>query len=251
MNFLNKVESVYLNILRLVVITVATLALVLSVSIGISSAFKLLGAEPNGGTIKSPKFDKFISLKVPSDNSWREVDTSIETDTAKEVKPNNIYADLDATVKNNSKYLKEVLGAELNEYQERSEFVTYAKYLPEKYRMAYFKSANEFSAQLLGKIEEQKAIVASSRASGNASPNGFIDISYAWKWHNDNFSASVRKNEAEVAEHALSKASGVQDLYIAAGSFVAFLLIVFLFLIIKIERNLRGASVSREINSAL
>ena len=46
-------------------------------------------------------------------------------------------------------------------------------------------------------------------------------------------------NERAEAEHAAKKAESMQMIYVAGAAFLAFLLIVFLSIIIRIERNLR------------
>lgn len=250
MNFLNKVENIYLTILRLVVITVATIALALSLFLGVSSAFKL-GAEPKDdaaiSSINSLTLDGFISSQSPKDSNASKVEDIKKTESSE------VSSDLDTAVKNTSKYVNDVFGGEQSPEVTRLHLVDFANgQLSEKYRGKYFKSANEFSSQLLSKITDQRAIVAAYRANKNTQPNGFININDAWKWHDSSFINLVRKNESDMdkthEKYALAKASAIQDLYIAAGSFASFLLVVFLFIIIKIERNLRGASISASGN---
>jgi hypothetical protein len=57
------------------------------------------------------------------------------------------------------------------------------------------------------------------------------------------FHEQIEKENAQFAakqqQHISEKADGIQSLYIAAGAFAAFVIIVFLSIIIKIERNLR------------
>jgi hypothetical protein len=57
------------------------------------------------------------------------------------------------------------------------------------------------------------------------------------------FHEQIQKENAEFAakkeEYIAKKAEGMQSLYVAAGAFTAFLMIVFLSIIIRIERNLR------------
>ena len=63
-----------------------------------------------------------------------------------------------------------------------------------------------------------------------------------------NFSSQITKSSEEQAKldqkYLHEKAEGLQSLYTAAGAFGAFLLIVFLSIIIKIERNLRPPKVN-------
>ena len=58
-----------------------------------------------------------------------------------------------------------------------------------------------------------------------------------------NFSKQIEEENAKFAtkqqEYIEKKAEGMQSLYVAAGAFVSFLMIVFLSIIIRIERNLR------------
>jgi hypothetical protein len=52
-------------------------------------------------------------------------------------------------------------------------------------------------------------------------------------------SKSVADQEKQEQKYLTEKAEGMQSMYMAAGAFGSFLLIVFLSIIIKIERNLR------------
>jgi hypothetical protein len=252
MSFLNKVENVYLTILRLVVIAGATLALIAAIIFGSSAAGKLLRAEPqNTNPVivtpeNSPKLDVFTALKNPAVQNPKEEGKSRKLES--EIK----NPDMDAVVKNISQYIRDVYQF-VPEAGKLRDFVTKkASELPEQTQNAYFKSLNEFSAELVKKIAPQKAIVAAAQPVGQkpADVPGFIDVDEAIDWHFAQFSKIVDKRNADMEqkqkEYVLAKAAGAQSLYIAAGSFATFLLIIFLFIIIKIERNLRGISVVKE-----
>lgn len=252
MSFLNKVENVYLTILRLVVITGATLALIAAIIFGSSAAGKLLRAEPqNTDPVivtpeNSPKLDVFAALKKQAEQSPQEAPKSRKLES--EVK----NPDIDAVVKNISQYIRDVYQFVPDSGKLRDIVTQRASVLPEETRNAYFKSLNEFSAELVKKIATQKAIVAAAQTAGQkpADLPGFIDVDEAMDWHFSQFSKIVDKRNADMEqkqkEYVLAKATGAQSLYIAAGSFATFLLIIFLFIIIKIERNLRGISVVKE-----
>ena len=252
MSILNKVENVYLTILRLVVLTGATLALISAIILGVSAASKLLSSEPKDidpvlvTPENTPKLDAFIASKNPAAQPPKEAKKS------KELGGETKNPDIDASVKNISQYIREVLQGDPEASKLRAFVMEKASKLPNQTQSAYFKSLNEFSAELLKKVAAQKAIVAAARASGQEADNasGFINLDEVLQWHLVQFAEIVDKNNAEIAqkqlEHVLAKAAGTKELYIAAGSFVTFLLVVFLFIIIKIERNLRGISVIKE-----
>ncbi|PIX89634.1 MAG: hypothetical protein COZ31_01035 [Nitrospirae bacterium CG_4_10_14_3_um_filter_44_29] len=252
MSILNKVENAYLTILRLVVLTGATLALVSAIILGASAASKLLGSEPKdtdpvlvtpGNT---PKLDTFLATSNPEAEQPKNAESST---TAKDKTTN---PDLDAAANNLSKYVQDVFQGNLEVRKSREIFLEKANVLPEKTQDAYFKSANGFSVELLKKIATQKTLVATARAAYQEPENvpGFINVDAALQWHLVQFAAIIDKNNAEIEqkqqEYVLAKAEGMQELYMTAGSFVTFLLVVFLFIIIKIERNLRGISVIKE-----
>ncbi|MGZ8160564.1 MAG: hypothetical protein ACXWT1_04690 [Methylobacter sp.] len=254
MSILNKVENAYLTILRLVALTGATLALIFAVCLGVSAASKLIAPEPKDTpsalitTQDSPKLDAFLVSNKPKAQTTGKVENLNESgDKIKN-------SDLDASAMNITKYYMGVFeGSNLDHNTIRDLIVKGANIFPEETKNAYFKSLNEFTAELLKKIAEQKALVTAAQTAGQDvnTASGFIDIDSAIKWHFDRFSAMVEENKAGIEqkqqEYASAKASGTQELYIAAGSFGAFLLVVFIFIIIKIERNLRGISV---INSS-
>lgn len=252
MSILNKIENAYLTILRLVVLTGATLALILAVILGLSAASKLLSSEPKDAALvlvtpqNEPKLNAFLASKSPEAHTLGKA----ENPKKQEAKTNS--PDLDAAAKNISQYYRGVFQGDLDHNKVRDIFIEKSNALPEKTQNSYFKSANDFSIELLKKVAEQKALVATAQAAGQEANNapGFIDIDAAIQWHLIQFAEIADKNSAEITqkqqEYVLAKASGTQELYIAAGSFVAFLFVVFLFIIIKIERNLRDISVTKE-----
>ncbi|MGZ8226582.1 MAG: hypothetical protein ACXWT3_08105 [Methylococcaceae bacterium] len=253
MSILNKVENTYLTILRLVALTGATLALIFAVVLGFSGANKLINSEPKDKpsvlitTQNSPKLDAFVSQNKP------EPDSQEKTENLNKSEDKIKNSDLDTAAMNISKYFVGVFENSLDHDKIRDLFIQQASIIPDETKSAYFKSLNEFSTELLNKVAEQKALVSTAQSAGKEAKEipGFIDIDAALKWHLAQFSEIVERNNAEIAqkqqELVLTKESGTQELYIAAGSFGAFLLVVFIFIIIKIERNLRGISI---VNSA-
>ncbi|MDD3380547.1 MAG: hypothetical protein PHD68_04995 [Rugosibacter sp.] len=251
MSILNKVENAYLTILRLVVLTGATLALISAIILGASAASKLLSTEPKAPpdlvtAQNTPKLDAFLASNKPEARAPKNAESS------KKLEEKTQNPDLVASARNISQYAKDVFQGDLDHNQALDIFIEKSNTLPEQTRKSYFKSANEFSAELLKKVAEQKVLVATSRDAGqevNATP-GFLNVDAALQWHLIQFAEIVDNNNAEIAqkqqEYVFAKAAGTQELYIAAGSFVTFLLVVFLFIIIKIERNLRGVSAIKE-----
>ena len=252
MSILSKVENAYLTILRLVVLTGATLALISAIILGTSSASKLLSSEPKDTAPAlvtpqdTPKLDAFLASNKP------EAHVPKKAKTSKKLEDKTQNPDLVASAKNISQYVKEVFQGDLDHNKALGIFIEKSNRLPEETQNSYFKSANEFSAELLKKVAEQKALVATTRDAGQdveAAPS-FLNVDAALQWHLVQFAEIVDKNNAEIAqkqqEYVLAKAAGTQELYLAAGSFVTFLLVVFLFIIIKIERNLRGVSAMKE-----
>jgi len=194
-----------------------------------------------------PKLDKFLASNKPEAQEPKEAENSKKLEDIAQ------NLDLVATAKNISQYISEVHQTNIDYTKILSTFIDNSNLLPEETRNSYFKSANEFSTELLKKIAEQKALVAASRAAGlGGDAPGILDLDKAIKWHGMQFGMIVVQNKEEIAKkqqkNALAKEAGTQELYIAAGSFIAFLFIVFLFIIIKIERNLRGIAVYREAN---
>lgn len=236
MSILNKAENAYLTILRLVVLAGAVLALISATILWASAVRKLLIFEPkNTAPVlvvpqNTPKLDAFLASKNP---------------------------EINVSIKNFSQYISEVLQSDPETNKLRAFLMEKANTLPKQNQNAYFKSLAEFSAELLQKVAEQKALVAAAKSAGQEADNapGFINLDAAVQWHLIQFAEIVDKNNAEIAqkqqERILAKAASVQELYIVAISFAACVFVVFLFIIIKIERNLRGISVIREANPAV
>jgi hypothetical protein len=78
----------------------------------------------------------------------------------------------------------------------------------------------------------------------NESPSALVDA-IALKYNeffNASIAAAAEANAVKVAEKLESKASALMTLYIAGGAFFAFLWLIFMSIIVKIERNLRVIS---------
>lgn len=101
------------------------------------------------------------------------------------------------------------------------------------------------TAYASGFAQAVEGALASPSVAMLASQSSAIDVvNNALKSFNEQFDKQLAEKEARYAaeqeKHLQNKAEAMQSLYIAAGAFGMFLLIVFLSIFIRIERNLRN-----------
>lgn len=217
MDILAKLEDVYLNILRVVVLGLATLAL-LAVIFGVLRAIPYLPAWLNGSSavhVSGGSLVDWVGEKRQEGVTVAPADA--DGNTTSTPTPPAIKAAAQSLVL----YGKNHPPLEMDEPPVESA-------LMEKYASvdaAYQEQYADSLQVLLGQLQ---------RSTGT--PLTIDQINQLLDWQVQHFVADAKAKEAQAEE---KKAASILSLEVAGGGFVIFLMIIFFFLIVKIERNLR------------
>lgn len=231
---LQKLENVFLAILRFVVLVVAALLLI-GVVIQFTGATKLLQKAP-----EPTKVEPAVAPKdVISDITRKPTEA---TQTGTESSSSSVGADpydkyygriADAITRFGTKLGQSVVG--------RAELIDILKdgrikqHIPEGHEVQYLSGL----ADAFEKALADKSVIKSVSASQPYTVVGEIIQSYSSKFKQQLDEAN-EKNANAMTTYQMEKANGLQSLYYAGGAFGAFLMIVFLSIFIRIERNLRN-----------
>lgn len=231
---LQKLENAYLAILRFVVIAVAGILLVAVLILGFNS-FKAIQFEPA---------EKEITPQV----SERELIKGI---TEKPVLPKNVsheaFADMKKIDPNAAFYERasNAIAIFVTKYSGGTESVEKAQVVEiTKERAESLSDPKLVTAFAKGFAESIEKTLADPSVIKTAKNTSTLDvINKALNLFTQHFNEQIVKENEQFAvrqqEYIAKKAEGMKSLYVAAGAFVAFLMIVFLSIIIRIERNLR------------
>jgi hypothetical protein len=227
---LSKIEVAYLGILRVVLLIAATAALVVTV-IATAAALPAIGRavgvsghqEARGSSLR-----EFIDSKHLTDvQAGDSTDASTATSSQSETLP----PDLVMTSQNFARYAAKNGDAQITQAQWDEAFRGELQTIPDELRSAY-------AADLLRLSKELE------RSKGQPLSNQHL--AELIDFHHEKFLASAE--EAKTAQ-AASAAASMFSLMVAGGAFVIFILILFNFIFVKIERNLRPAHGSPEIDA--
>lgn len=222
---LSRLESVYLAILRVAILVAASLALLVTVLVATASAPSLLAsagigaADAEGGVT----LGRFMDEQRDAATTGEAADAGIaEAEVA-------IDPDLVVAARNFAEYLggrddarKRDFALALQRNADRLSSVALESLGVDGAAARYGKSIRAVSRDLLEstgrKLSERRvwALI---------------------EWHHERFVAELAAGEAQ---RAAARADLMMKLGIAGAAFLAFVLIVFVFLFVKIERNLRG-----------
>lgn len=216
---LTRLETAYLGLLRVVVLIAATIALLIAALGSISAIPPLLRwsgitetQKPNGGTLRD-----FI-------DEQRITETTSEAPTATETS-RLVLPDVKAAARTIKTYLGRRSATPQSQWE--SGIQDLADQLPGR-EAAYGESVRELTSQLL---------TSKGKALSEARIAQLVD------WHKSRF-------EGEIQRRAATEAEGIARFWLtvasAGGAFLAFILIVFIFLFVRIERSLRLVRVSHE-----
>ncbi len=231
---LQKLENAYLAILRFVVIAVAGILLVAVVIQGLNS-FKAIQLEPE-------------AKKITPNVSAQELINGL---TEKPVVPQSEYHE-DAgntnTIDPNAAFYERAanaISAFVSKYSGGAEGVDKSQVIQiTKGKAESLNDKKLVSAYAKGFAESiEKTLTDPSVIKAAQTTSTLVVINKAFDIYTQKFNEQIEKENQELAakqqEYIEKKAEGMQSLYVAAGAFVAFLMIVFLSIIIRIERNLR------------
>jgi len=231
---LQKLENLYLAILRFVVLLVAGLLLVAVVMFGLSS-FRALQPPPEEKKATPVVSDAAIKKAILEKEAAIATTPSTTTQTQKSTDPNQIFYDRAAQAI--SEFIKaHAEGQESVNTVQVANFIKGKAAIYEKRNLSSAFSKN-FAENVEKLLKDQDVIAFAKQNSPLQTVNKILGVFI------EQFDEQIEKSDAENAtrqqQHLEKKAEGQQSIYFAAGSFGAFLMIVFLSIIIRIERNLR------------
>jgi len=238
----DKLETTYLSILRAAILVIASLILVFSVVFGIAGLSKIQIFSFFGGK-EVPKVETGEVLKKLNDTAvGAQGDSAVNTEdgssdpSAFEDDPNAVYYNRSvnavvAFLQSYSNASFDVKGKE-NIYRE-------IKNMSEKYEDE--KAISSFATGMAETLEsalKEKSIIdrTVNRPAGNVLREVVGTYVGAFNEQYQKINAEHAEKEMEKAE---KKTSAVMQLSMAGGSFLIFLLLVFLMIFVKIELNLR------------
>jgi hypothetical protein len=234
---LQKLENLYLAILRTVVILVAGVLLVAVAMLGLNS-FRALQPEPVEKEAAPAVSDDSVRkslLQAPASAEGNAPATAVR-DRQDPLQPHYDRA-ADAIVA----YVAAHSGGTQSVDKARVASVIReraAKYEKQQLAGAYAKNF----ADSVGRLLKDQAVIAKA-----AETSAVAVVDRLLRVFTEQFDTQVERNatenQARQQAYLEKKAEGLQSLYMAGGAFAAFLMIVFLSIIIRIERNLRHLEV--------
>lgn len=231
---LQKLENAYLMILRIVVIAGAGLLLLAVGILGVDS-FKALQSEPDGGK-QTPQVSSQAIVEALTTKKPAETPPAANESTHTAVDPNDTDYQRVATAIANFVARHSEGTAEVN----KDRVIQIVKERARQQGSAELAAA--FARNLADTMEKILADPAIVNLAANSSTLEVVNT--ALNRFTEEFARQKQKGEAELAVKQARflerRAQGMQSLYLAAASFGAFLLIVFLSIFIRIERNLRN-----------
>jgi hypothetical protein len=256
MTMLQKLENTYLSILRFTVIVIAGLLIVCAV-IFTARGIPALKDVPRS-KIDAPQITADEMSALMTTDKQKKVSTSAaaaSTSTAKSDSINEAHLDKIVGVIStfasdksgglidlDAPRVKEIVRQAAND-QDTPELVT--AYLE---NLAAFAEKTFYSPQVQSLLGAKGANQAAdvNTAAPVARDAIFNVINMLLTKYREKFSESVnnkrKENAAAALQHAEAKVNAQLSLYLALGSFVIFMLVVFMSIFIKIERNLRPQS---------
>jgi len=213
---LEKIESAYLAAMRVVVLLAATVALVVCVvgaTLAAPGLLRQLGFDPDAGKLDAVGLAGFIQEQKIDQNGAGEATAASEVTVipGKIASAANLIA---GYVKTRSHSDIDLQGLQ-NALMEQRDAV------PQEYQAA-------FEHSLLGLATELKA------STGRALP--LERVVQLLDWHHSRF---IEEVEAKSAKAVSNAANASVALLMAGAGLIAFILILFFFLFVRIERNLR------------
>ena len=231
---LQKLENLYLAILRFVVILISGILLV-AVVIFAPIAFQ---------AIQSAPIPKEVTPQVSGKELIKDITAKpgVATNQTTKVNQGEVLTDP------NMVYYERIATAIINFYEKcthgsstgnKKNIIEFVKNRAEQQRDPKLVSA------FVKNLDESIVVMLQDEAVINTARSTLVDdvLGKALTAFTEEFNSQIEKvnaeNAAKQVEYSQKKAAGIQSLYIAAAAFGAFLIIVFLSVIIRIERNLR------------
>ncbi len=236
---LQKLENAYLAILRFVVIFVAGILLVAVVILGFNS-LKAIMPEPK--IELTPKVSEEDIIKgIINPTGIAQNQTPSAANEIKQEQTDNNLAAYDRAATTIVQFVQNNTGGKL--ILEKSRVIAFIKESANKEAQGNPKLVTTFATNFADSIEKTLKDKSVIEAAKKSTPGSVVEK--AFYIYTVNFKQQIEnqnnENQIKQQDYLLNKSKGIASLQIAAGAFGAFLLIVFLSVIIKIERNLRPA----------
>ena len=234
---LNKLEALYLNILRVVIIVLATVLLAVA-AIGAVVAGPMLLSSFGGGEADAARLVRNDSLNDYLNRNSGSQGVATQDQAALEDRTRDADRRFKEAAANIVRYVKAKTGMAPPEAGVIDYIQTLSDRLPASLQDRYADSLLSLSKDLV-------------QAPTATTP---VDVDQLIQWHFDQFSAAAETAMQQDATHAIEDQARRQTAVLAgtaaAGFFMMFLLLVFVFVLVKIERNLRRLPVAVERQAA-
>lgn len=235
---LKRLENIYLAILRFVVIIASGLLLVAVILSGIAAIKGF--TEPNIDELAPPKVNSDELIKDITEQNAEPVPPQVRKqgpDQSKEsADPNLAY--YEAAALKIANFIS--IHSNRKENVDKEQIINIIKNRAESYD-----PSDELTAAFAKEFSEATDKVLSDKAVEDfAKKSSTIDVvNKLLNLFTEEFAIQVQAERERIKaahqEHMMDEEGALESLYISAGSFGAFLIIVFLSIFIKIERNLR------------
>jgi len=240
---LQKLENAYLAILRTVVIIASGVLLIGIVMFGLG-ALKGFGDGPSDKINPPTVASDAIIEKITAPKSMSEARKNAAEEPPPEsraVDPNQKY--YDSSAKAIVAFVVRVSGGAENPNEQHVSEIT-------KGRAEAYKSDQLTAAYAKGFSESVAMVLADKKIEDLAKNTSALDVvNQMLNTFTEEFNAKIEAERERIStaqqEHIQAKAESASNLYLAGACFGLFLLIVFLSIFIKIERNLRHLETNR------
>ena len=236
MSIVNRLEQTYLNVLRVVILTIASALLIVSL---VAGTFGMLGVTSFSDSNVKPG-------KVSTDDVIQELLPQHKAEAAKPKNTEPEKAKEDPYSKQLGK-LADMIGAFINKHgaaagekaPERDRLIEVFKGRVDAYSEPEI--ATSYVDGLVDAYEKSLNHEGVLNRVKNESPIGVVNqiLEKFTILFNEKLRKAEMENNKKLAEKIANSAASMMKLYVAAGAFVLFLLVVFVSILVKIERNLR------------
>ena len=214
---LSRIEEFYLNVLRVVILVAASIALI-AFAIGMAKVVPLISTSlSSNSTLDTSRagLGDFIAAQKNSGTPAADMpDMANSPDEA-------LSTDMKSAISHLSSYNNSRMGGTVDMTSAQSAMLSKRSAVSADYQDEYDRSLNETMAQL----EQSKG-----------SPLDTDKLNSLLNWHLEKFNSLVAAREAKKSE---DKMTGLIGAGLAGVALLSFLMLIFCFLFVKIERNLR------------
>ena len=228
-SLLQRAENLYLNILRVLILAVATLAL-LGAIVGLLGGLPLLKASPTSTTAPPSSLQAATLGDYVSEKKAAGQDVTTSPDAASTTSTVISSVGIKDAAQNIVSYVRTKMNGTLGLEPTIRELQGFEADIPEPFHTSYETSLVSLTKQL-------------TLSTGAAlTPDSLEDL---LRWHAAKFKTAAEEDAAKLAEEKLQASQRIQ---LGAYALLTFLLLVFAFIFVKIERNLRVVRTLTTVN---